>query len=92
MPALLPELKHLSTPCRLEQIAVSLVNSILDYQKEGPYYLGGWSASGVVAYETARQLMEQGHQVALLAMFDTANPVFQQRALKEAWLDSRVKK
>ena len=45
-----------------------------------------------MAYETARQLMEKGHEVALLAMFDTANPAFQQRVLKESWLGSRAKK
>jgi surfactin synthase thioesterase subunit len=52
MPSLLPEIKQMSAPYRLEQIAVHLVNSILSYQNEGPYYLGGWSDSGVVAYET----------------------------------------
>ena len=92
MPSLLPVVKELSVSYRLEQIIVYLAESILDYQKEGPFYLGGWSASGVVAYETARQLADMGHEVALLAMFDTANPAFQQRALKEFWLDSRAKK
>jgi len=92
MPSLLPEIKQLSAPYRLEQIAVHLVNSILSYQNEGPYYLGGWSDSGVVAYETARQLMDKGHEVALLVMFDTVNPAFEQSLLKEVWLDSRAKK
>ena len=69
-----------------------MVNSILDYRNEGPYYLGGWSASGVVAYEIARQLKEKGREVALLVMFDTANPAFQQRVLKEFRLDSWVRK
>ena len=88
MPSLLPGLKQLSAPYHLEQIAVQLVSSILDYQNEGPYYLGGWSDSGVVAYETARQLIEKGHEVALLVMFDTENPAFQQSVLKKVWLDS----
>jgi amino acid adenylation domain-containing protein len=92
MPALLPEVNADSASCRLEHIATSLVNSILDHQKEGPYYIGGWSDSGVVAYETARQLMGRGYHVALLAMFDTPNPAFQQRVLKEAWLESKAKK
>jgi len=69
-----------------------LADFILDYQREGPYFLGGWSASGVVAYETARQLIERGHRVALVAMFDTSNPEFQRRVMKEAWLDSRARK
>ncbi len=92
MPSRLQELKQASAPCRLEQIAASLAHCILAYQKEGPYYLGGWSDSGVVAYETARQIMEEGHEVALLVMFDSPNPAFQQGVLKEAWLDSRAAK
>ena len=92
MPSLLPELKQLSSPYRLEHIAACLANSILDYQSEGPYYLGGWSNAGVVAYETARQLREKGYEVALLAMFDTTNPKFKQSVLKEHWLDSWAKK
>jgi len=92
MPTLLPELKGLSGPYRLEPIAACLVNSILDHQKEGPYHLGGWSASGVVAYEIARQLMEKGHEVALLVMFDTLNPAFQKSVRKGVSVGSRVKK
>ena len=92
MPSFLPELKQLSAPYQLEQIAVYLVNAILEYRKEGPYYLGGWSDSGVVAYETARQLMAKGHEVALLVMFDTDNPAFQQSVPNEVWSDSRVNK
>ena len=92
MPSLLPELKRLSAPYQLDQIAAHLVSSILDYQKEGPYYLGGWSASGVVAYETARQLVSIGHEVAVLFIFDTANPAFGQDGSIKSWLASRVKK
>ncbi len=91
MPSLLPP-QQLSAPYQLEQIAAHLADVILDYQKEGPYYLGGWSASGVVAYEIARQLMEKGREVALLVMFDTANPAFQEKMLKETWLASRSRK
>jgi thioesterase domain-containing protein/acyl carrier protein len=92
MPSHLPELKQMSAPYQLEQIAAYLVKSILDYQNEGPYYLGGWSDSGVAAYETARQLTEKGHEVALLVMFDAVNPAFQQSVLKEALLNSLAKK
>ena len=91
MPTLLP-LEQLYAANQLEQIATHMVKSVLDTQKAGPYYIGGWSASGVVAYEVARQLMENGHEVALLAMFDTANPTFQRSAAKATWLDSRVQK
>jgi thioesterase domain-containing protein len=46
----------------------------------------------VAAYETARQLTEKGHEVALLVMFDAVNPAFQQSVLKEALLKSLAKK
>ncbi len=36
----------------------------------GPYYLGGWSLGGAVAFELARQLAAAGSEVALLAILD----------------------
>jgi amino acid adenylation domain-containing protein len=92
MPPTLPELKQLSAPYELEPIAAHLVKTILHYQNEGPYYLGGWSDGGVLAYETARQLVEERHKVALLVMFDSANPTLRRTVVKESWLDSRAKK
>jgi len=92
MPPLLAELKQLSAPYQLEPIAAHLVKTILHYQNEGPYYLGGWSDGGVLAYETARQLLEERHNVALLVMFDSDNPTLRRSVVKESWLDSRAKK
>jgi aspartate racemase len=40
-------------------------------QREGPYYLGGYSFGGLVALEMARRLLERGQEVALLALVDT---------------------
>jgi thioesterase domain-containing protein len=37
----------------------------------GPYYLGGWSLGGAVAFELARQLAAEGKNVALLALLDS---------------------
>jgi thioesterase domain-containing protein len=58
----------------VEDIAGSYVASIRDIQNDGPYWLGGYSVGGVVAFETARQLHACGQQVALLALFDTTAP------------------
>ena len=44
---------------------------IVAFQPQGPYFLGGFSLGGWFAYETARQLQLAGHEVALLAQFDT---------------------
>lgn len=56
--------------------AATHVESILERQPQGPYMLGGCSASGIVAYEVAQQLWARGHEVALLVLFDTPNPHF----------------
>jgi thioesterase domain-containing protein len=50
------------------------VRSILKYQPAGPYMLGGCSASGIVAYETAQQMIALGREISLLVLFDTPNP------------------
>lgn len=44
-------------------------------QPEGPYLIAGYSGGGITAYEMARQLRDAGHEVAVLAMFDTPLPV-----------------
>jgi len=38
--------------------------------------LGGCCAPGIVAYEVAQQLQSLGHEVGLLALFDSHNPEF----------------
>jgi amino acid adenylation domain-containing protein len=61
----------------LEQVAdlVALyIQEIKTLQPQGPYYLGGLSFGGMVAFEAAQQLQAQGEEVALLALFDTWDP------------------
>jgi amino acid adenylation domain-containing protein len=43
-------------------------------QDKGPYFLGGYCVGGVVALEMAMQLLQEGEEVALLAMIDAARP------------------
>lgn len=92
MPTNAAELKQLSPPYTLAQIAAYAVDTILEYQREGPYYLGGWSASGVVAYEAGRQLEQKGHEVALLVLFDTLNPATHQPDAATSGFESRLQK
>ncbi len=56
---------------RIEDMAAQYVKEIRTFLPEGPYYLGGHSFGGLIAYEAALQLYEQGQRVALLAMIDT---------------------
>ena len=65
---------QLRPPYTIENIAAYSARIIRDYQREGPYYLGGWSAFGVVAYEIAQHLTATGHEVGLLVLFDVKNP------------------
>jgi amino acid adenylation domain-containing protein len=44
-------------------------------QAQGPYLLGGWSTGGIIAFEMAQQLQQQGHQVALLVLIDSSAPL-----------------
>jgi thioesterase domain-containing protein len=55
----------------LEAFAELYAAEIVAFQPRGPYFLGGFSLGGWFAYETAQQLRRGGHEVALLAQFDT---------------------
>ncbi len=56
---------------RIEDMATLYIQQIQTIQPEGPYFLGGASFGGWVAWEMAQQLVAQGQKVALLALFDT---------------------
>ena len=55
----------------IEEMAAHYISEIVAHDPEGPYLLSGFSFGGIVAYEMARQLLEQGKQIALVALFDT---------------------
>jgi amino acid adenylation domain-containing protein len=55
----------------IEEIAAYYLWEIRSIQPHGPYYLGGFSFGGFIAFEMAQQLHKQGEKVALLAIFDT---------------------
>lgn len=54
----------------IEAMATLYLEGVRTVQPKGPYYLGGWSMGGRVAYEMAQQLRAQGDEIALLALFD----------------------
>ncbi|MCP2010931.1 amino acid adenylation domain-containing protein, partial [Duganella violaceipulchra] len=55
----------------LEEMATGYLHDILSVQPQGPYLLGGHSMGGKVAYEICRQMEALGHEVAVLAIFDS---------------------
>lgn len=62
--------RPLSLP-KIEDLAAHYILEMRSLQPEGPYFLMGLSFGGVVAYEVAQQLVAQGQQVGLLALFDS---------------------
>jgi amino acid adenylation domain-containing protein len=82
-----PDELKMRLPYKLEELAASQVASILDYQDAGPYFIAGFSAEGVLAYEVAQQLRAKGREVGLLVMIDTSCPLQPQ----ESWA-ARVEK
>jgi len=65
---------QLKPPFRMEELAQHLVLALRESQPEGPYYLCGFCADGLFAYEVASQLMARGQSVGLLALFEAENP------------------
>lgn len=61
----------------IECIAARYVEAIRQVQPTGPYYLGGWSFGGLVAFEMAQQLQSTGDSVATLVILDTPAPGLQ---------------
>jgi thioesterase domain-containing protein/acyl carrier protein len=58
---------------RIEEMAAYYLEQIRRIQPEGPYLLGGLCAGGVIAFEMALQLQNQGEKVDLVALIDAAD-------------------
>ena len=63
-------------PChtRTEDMAAHYIEEIRRVQPEGPYFLGGYSFGGMIAYEMAQQLRAQGQDGTVVVLFDTLCP------------------
>jgi len=60
----------------IEKRSALYIEAMRLVQPHGPYFLGGWSFGGLVAFEMARQLCGAGETVGLLALLDTGSPDF----------------
>jgi len=58
----------------LEDMAAKYLHAVRSVQPVGPYFLGGHSWGGVLAFEMAHQLTRAGEETRLLALFDTPSP------------------
>lgn len=57
-------------PASIEEMAADRLPLILEAQPRGPYVLGGHCNGALVAFETARLLVNAGHRVDLVVMID----------------------
>jgi yersiniabactin nonribosomal peptide synthetase len=60
-------IEHTSIPA----MAAYYLQEVRKVQPQGPYFFGGYSFGGFVAFEMAQQLREAGENVALVVLFDT---------------------
>jgi len=58
----------------ISEMAAIYIKEMRKVQPQGPYYLGGYSMGGEIAFEMAQQLHEAGETIRLLVLFDTRNP------------------
>ena len=80
-PTTRPELKY----SRLEDVASECVKLIREIQPQGPYSLIGWCVGGVLAFETAQQLAQMGHEISFVGIIDGWAPDYIRRR-GAAWL------
>lgn len=58
----------------IEEMAAAYIEELLTIDDVGPFYLGGYSIGGKIAFEIALQLTAKGYEVAQLIIFDATAP------------------
>jgi len=70
-----PGLDGQSVPrTRVEDLAGYFATQIRAFHPEGPYIVAGFCTGGTIAFELARQLLQHGAAVSVLALFGAAYP------------------
>jgi amino acid adenylation domain-containing protein len=64
---------HTAINASFEHVARSYVAEIRRVQPQGPYLLGGYCLGGTIALEMARQLLDAGEPVGLVALIEDFN-------------------
>lgn len=80
---------HRPALASIQAMAAQYVEAIRSVDPHGPYWLLGYSAGGVIAFEMAQQLRQAGAEVAMLGMIDTLSPEAAERNisfLRRLWL------
>ena len=71
----------------IDEMADFYVNAIQEKQPQGPYFLGGMCAGGLIAYVMASKLVQKGEIVEMVAIMDAATP----NAIKREGLKSQAR-
>jgi amino acid adenylation domain-containing protein len=79
--------QELGAITRIEGIASIYITAMQSVQPQGPYFLGGHSYGGNVAFEMAQQLYKQGHEVAMLAIIDSSAPTYKDKQMLLDYID-----
>ncbi len=58
----------------MTEMAKVYTAALQEFQPQGPYYLGGASFGGTLAFAMAQELIAKGETVAFLALIDTPSP------------------
>ena len=61
--------------CTFTELTAAYLIEIRRRQQQGPYFLGGWSAGGICAYDAAQHLAASGEEVERLILIDSPNPI-----------------
>jgi amino acid adenylation domain-containing protein len=75
------EIDYLQKPEKFTASSISVETLALEYlalirgiQAHGPYFLGGFSIGGVLAFEVAKRLKEAGEEIGLVILLDSMLP------------------
>ncbi len=71
----------------VEAMARYEVEQIREFQPEGPYFLAGYCAGGSIAFESARQLVEAGAEVARVLLLGSPFP----GAYRAHWVQAQLR-
>jgi Thioesterase domain/TubC N-terminal docking domain len=63
---------------KVESFAKDYISQLQKIVPNGPYYLGGFSFGGLIAFEMAVQLQRQGFEVPVLILIDCKVPTFRE--------------
>jgi thioesterase domain-containing protein len=67
----------------VETMADAYLVAIREIQPSGPYHFAAWSSGGIIAYEIARRLIDDGEQVETVALFDSFAPALMRIDLED---------